>query len=201
MREYKLIKLNDLLKNIGENETNAILSTFRNPLNSDIEHFLLHNAITFEKQHISSTYLVFTNHQSQQILCGYFTLANKILTIYGKSLVSTNIKKRISKFSTYDPFSDKFSLSTPLIAQLGKNYYQNYNLLINGCDLLELAIQKLRSALEIIGGNIVYLECKDIPNLVAFYTQNNFISVGKRYTTFPSNTRPNYLLQMIRFVK
>lgn len=47
MEEYIQINLSNLLKEIGEDRTNSVLSTFSCPVNKDIEDFLKNKAISF----------------------------------------------------------------------------------------------------------------------------------------------------------
>jgi len=61
MTGYKLIMLKDLLEQLGVEETKNKLSTFSSPLNADVEMFLREKATLFDKQLLSSTYLVFAS--------------------------------------------------------------------------------------------------------------------------------------------
>ena len=49
-------------------------------------------------------------------------------------------------------------MSTPLIAQLGKNYQHGYNTLITGDELLKLACDKVKEIQLSLGGRFVYLD-------------------------------------------
>jgi hypothetical protein len=60
-------------------------------------------------------------------------------------MLSKSLKKIISKFSQYDAVLDRYLISMPLIAQLGRNYSniaKEYP--INGNDLLDLACQNIK---------------------------------------------------------
>ena len=58
---FKIISLNEMLKQLGEERVRDILSSFSCPLNKDVEHFLIHTSIILDKQSVSRTHLVFTS--------------------------------------------------------------------------------------------------------------------------------------------
>lgn len=112
-------------------------------------------------------------------MVGYFTLSTKIIAIYKTSLSKT-LRKRIAKFAQYDSDFKRYSISANLIGQLSKNFFDNYNELITGDELLKLACDKVKVIQGEIGGRIVYLECEDEPKLIDFYSSNGFVKFGKR---------------------
>ena len=59
-----------------------------------------------------------------------------------------------------------------LIGQLAKD--DKYRTAINGSLVLNYAISVILSAEHLVGGRVVYIECRDIPKLVAFYANNGF---------------------------
>lgn len=134
MSGYIGLPLNELLTQIGEKEFRSILSDFSCPLNPDVEYFLHHTAIEFARHGIANTYLIMASYRSEYVLVGYFTLANKIFCIDRDSLPSKKWRSRIAKFGHFDPTIKRYTLSAPLIGQLGKNYAHNCNTLITGDD-------------------------------------------------------------------
>lgn len=110
------------------------------------------------------------------------------------------MKKRIAKFGTRQETG--YSLATPLIAQLGKNYTNNYNALITGDELLYLALNKVKQIQSDIGGRLVYLECEDIEKLVDFYSSNGFLNFGQRDLDPDEKGRikGTYLVQMLKYM-
>ena len=77
-------------------------------------------------------------------MAGYYTLDNKFVAV-SAGMLSNTLKKRITKFSQYDPILDRYLISMPLIAQLGKNYSDTAKEnSINGNDLLDLACQNIK---------------------------------------------------------
>lgn len=204
MSGYVGINLKDILmdEELGENAAKGILSSFSCPLNPDVEYFLKHTAIEFSKQGISSTYLVMASYKESYVLVGYFTLANKIFCIDRDSLPSKTWRKRMSKFGQFDSAIQKYTLSAPLIGQLGKNYANNYNKLITGDELLKLALDKVRKMQEIVGGKIVYLECEGKDRLLEFYGRNGFVNFGTRKLDRDETFRleGEELIQMLRYM-
>ena len=199
MSGYSLINISDMLQELGEDKLKNILSTYMCPHNEDLEYFLRDKAIEFSKQGIAATHLVFTSYKDKPVLIGYFSLANKFIFI-PKKLLSQTLKKRVSKFGTRE--ENGYSLGTPLIAQLGKNYTNDYNTLITGDELLAMAINKVKQIQSDLGGRIVYLECEDVPYLIEFYSSNGFLNFGKRNLDPDERNRlkGTYLVQMLKYL-
>lgn len=199
---YNLVNLSDMLEQLGEQRVEAILSPFSCSHNKDVEQFLHNKAILFAKQGIARTFLLFASHRNEMQLIGYFTLANKVLTV-DPSVLSSNDRRRINRFGEYNSAIKKYQISAPLIGQLGKNFSNGYNTLVTGDELLKMACDKAREAQMIIGGRIIYLECEDTPNLIGFYNRNGFRNLGKRPLDKDERTlmTGEYLLQMLRYQK
>lgn len=182
MSGYLGINLRDILRDeqLGESAAKSILSSFSCPLNPDVEHFLKHVAIEFTKQSISSTYLIMASYKGEYVLVGYFTLANKIFCVDKECLPNRKWRSRMSKFGQFDKTIQRYTISAPLIGQLGKNYSNSYDKLITGDELLKLALDKVREMQNIVGGKVVYLECEDKASLIDFYSRNGFVNFGSR---------------------
>lgn len=202
MSGYIGINLKDMITEIGENDVKQILSDFSCPLNPDVEHFLKHTAVEFSKQSIASTYIIMASFRKEYVIAGYYTLANKIFCVDRDSLPNRKWRSRIAKFGQFDTTIKRYTLSAPLIGQLGKNYAHSYNSLITGDELLKLALDKVQEMQNIVGGKIVYLECEDKPKLIDFYSQNGFVNFGKRYLDKDetSTLSGEYLIQMLRYM-
>lgn len=200
MDGYVKISLSKLLANVGESETENILSDFSCTLNPDIEYFLRKKAIEFEKQRISATHLIFTSFKSHPVLIGYYALATKAFNVT-KASVSNNLSKRINKFATYDNELKSYILPAPLLAQIGKNFTNNYNSLITGDELLSIAVNDVKIIQQIVGGKVLYLECEDKTRLIEFYSRNGFVVFGKRkLDRDETNISGEYLVQMLRYI-
>ena len=141
------------------------------------------------------------NNKKKPVMVGYFTLANKTISVSTKKLSNTS-KRRIGKFAVYYPQIRKYVLSAPLIAQIGKNYTNGYNKLISGDELLGIACDKVKAVQYDLGGRYVYLECEDKPVLLEFYNRNGFCDfderpLDKEETEFSGE----YLIQMLKYLK
>lgn len=198
---YKIISLNVLLEQLEEEGIGQILSSFSSPLNNDVESFLKTKAILFDMQSISRTHLVFTSYCGAVVLVGYFTLAYKDFTIPAKNIVSS-LKSRIKKFGSYNFDIKAYKISAPLIAQLSKNFTNNYNKLITGDELLKMACDMVSEVHMRTGGRIVYVECEDNFNLRSFYESNGFVVFSERQLDAKSreNMGVDYLLQLLRYL-
>ncbi len=200
MTGYKIVNLKMMIDEIGEEATKSILSNFSCPANLDVQNFLRLKAIEFSKQGLSQTHLVFASYKSKPVLVGYFTLANKYITIAKKKL-SSKIRHRIAKFSQLNPEVGNYCLSAPLIAQIGKNYTNEYNKLITGDELLKMACDKVSYVQLALGGRVVYLECEDNIRLREFYERNGFQEFERRKLDRDETGVKGFeLIQMLKYL-
>ncbi|MGI5873135.1 MAG: N-acetyltransferase [Bacillota bacterium] len=202
MSGYKIISLADLNNSLeDEGRVREILSSFSCPYNQDIEFFIKKKALEFDKQGISSTHLVLSSYKEEDVIVGYFTLANKYLQIKRKNLSKSYFKKA-KKFGVYQSDIDSVTISMPLIAQLSKNFSKGYDNLITGDELLFFACEKVREAQQLISGRLVYIECEDKENLLSFYSDNGFVNIGKRELEKSEKTMYSgkYLIQMMKYL-
>ena len=186
----------------GEDFCREILSTFSCPMNDDVERFLTkRSAIDFATQGVSQTFLVYASYKKKNVLCGYFTIANKYIVV-NKHSVSGTLRRRLRKFAMPSAEKDDLVIMAPLIAQLGKNYANGYSELITGDELLKMAEDQIRLAQRIIGGKVVYLECEDIDRLKDFYSSNGYVEFGKRRLDKDERTEMcgTHLIQMLKYL-
>ena len=199
MINYMQTNILDMLEYIGEDNCQNILSSFVCPLNPDVEDYIRTKAIQFAKQRIAISYLIFTEQDSQQYFVGYYTLANKFVCVNSSSLSKT-LQKKIGKFSQYDSASERFMISMPLIAQLGKNFNNALPLKMPGTDLLELALERVMEIEHLIGGKTVYIECNNQPKLFDFYSAAGFFQFDTRIRQNDDPNDPNrILIQMLKY--
>lgn len=210
MKGFFRISLKDLLWKLkekpeimSEKQLLRIISSFSCPYNNDVEDFLRNKAITFEKQGIGATHLIFASYKGELVLVGYFTLASKYFHIdVGTKQLGSNLKRRIRKFGAYESDIKKQIIPAPLIGQIGKNFQDGYNALISGDELLAMACNTIREAQALLGGRIVYLECEDTPALISFYERNGFQIFGKRELEEKESRifKGEYLVQLLRYL-
>lgn len=202
MAGYSILSLSDIIDEKGEDFCREILSFFSCPPNPDVEKFLTKRAaIDFAKQSIAQTFLVYASYKGKNELCGYFTIANKYIVV-GSHSVSKTTARRLRKFAMPNISDDNLVIMAPLIAQLGKNYTNDYRKLITGDELLKMAIDKVSAAQRIIGGKVVYVECEDIDILKKFYQDNGFVIFGKRRLDKEERGEMNgsHLIQLLKYL-
>ena len=175
------MNLCNILDQLGEDATKDILSSFSCPINRDIENFIKYKAIEFSKRTTAKTHLVFwqTDDEKDTELVGYYTITYKVITV-DRTVLSNTEAKKLKNQGVYDESKQEYTVSAPLIAQLGKNYSNGNDTLISGADLLHLAVNKIRKIQNEIGGRFMYLECEDNEKLLTFYKTHNFKIFGKR---------------------
>ena len=202
MAGYSILSLSDIIDEKGEDFCREILSFFSCPPNPDVEKFLTkRSAIDFAKQSIAQTFLVYASYRGKNVLCGYFTIANKYIVV-GSHSVSKTTARRLRKFAMPNISDDNLVIMAPLIAQLGKNYMNDYRKLITGDELLKMVIDKVSAAQRIIGGKVVYVECEDIDILKKFYEDNGFVIFGKRRLDKEERGEMNgsHLIQLLKYL-
>lgn len=181
---------------IGGDELQEILSDFSSPKNKDVEMFLKERAVEFTKKQQSVTYLVFSNETLD--LAGYFSIAMKPVVIKAEGL-SNAVKRRLDRLSKYDKENGTYTVAAYLIAQFGRNYSSNVTCPINGTELMDYAISRLREIQFQLGGLMVYLECEEKEALLHFYEdKKGFRQFGERMTD--QAAEPHKLLQLMNFL-
>ncbi len=172
--------LSQMLDTLGTEAVKELLSSFSCPLNLDVQDFLLNKAIEFSKQGLAATHLVFASYKGETVLVGYYALTNKVFTVRKTAKLSSKLRSRINRFAKHNTDLRQYELSIPLIGQIGKNYTNGYDKLISGDELLFLAFERIRTMQLCVGGKFAYLECAQIPSLVAFYERNGFVALDVR---------------------
>nr|DAJ37622.1 MAG TPA: hypothetical protein [Caudoviricetes sp.] len=174
------MSLDNLITALGEEDTKEKLLTFegKSDVPNDIESFLHEKAIQFEKSAIASTYLVF--EEETNILVGFFSLANKPLTMSEKNFdsLSNNQRNRLKQYGR--KIGNKFQINSYLIGQLGKNFSKEAEKKISGADLLTLAFDKVAEASAIIRAKYVWLECENNEKLIDFYSSFGFKQINPK---------------------
>lgn len=178
---YNIIRLKSMLEVLGEESTIEALSSFSCPLNPDVEQFITHKskAIEFDKQAVARTFVVTSQYKKEDVTVGYFTLTNKDFIVSAKRL-SSNMRRRVAKFGVKIPDANAYRISAPLIAQLSKNFYNDYNRLIAGDELIKMALERVEEVQLTLGGKIVYIECEDKQKLIEFYRRHGFVEFSRR---------------------
>jgi len=173
LKQYLEAKGNVLVPN---DEIQKDFSFFSCGPNEDVKNFLQNSSIPFTQKKQSITYCVYDDLKN---LVGYFALAVKPVSFRSEILSNTS-RKIIERVSKYDVDSGVFNASGFLIAQLGKNFRITEENRISGNHLLNLAINTIQLAQNIVGGTIVFLECENKRKLLRFYESNGFRQFSSR---------------------
>jgi len=187
----KIVGLQSLLKSLNEDDVQEILNEFKSIPNiitgevNDVEYFLHSKAIQFEKMTISTTHLIFSEYKGKDVLVGYFSVANKPLTMSKRNYnnLSSTQKRKLCQGGRKTE-SGGYVLNSYLIGQIGKNYSEEalQTKSITGKKVLSLAYNTLLQAKTLINAKYVWLECVDNPKLLSFYTSFGFSEI-KGYTS------------------
>nr|WP_206151512.1 GNAT family N-acetyltransferase [Streptococcus anginosus] len=180
--------MDDLLSALKTEEIKSIFNDFisinQDDSPHDVELFLKTKAIDFERTAIATTYLVFD--EGTNILLGFFSLANKPLTMSKKNFEGLSKKQQKSLRHSGRQIGNKFQVNSYLIGQLGKNYsesVQNAEYKLNGKELLDLAYGKVLEASKIIKAKYVWIECEDIQYLKTFYSDFGFAMIPDYFSS------------------
>ena len=145
------------------------LSSFRCSKSDDEEKFIKERAIDFEKTNKARTYLLVSNNA----IIAYFTLAIKSIDF--ESTVSPAKKKSISAGS-----SNTKTYSAYLIGHIAKDDSVQEEM---GTIILDQCFDLIKESQKIVGGRIVYLDCKDEEKIKNIYITNGFKFLQKSENT------------------
>ncbi|MDE6972058.1 MAG: GNAT family acetyltransferase [Lachnospiraceae bacterium] len=197
MNKCIAVNIQDILKAIGEEELQVLLSGFSSPLNDEVEDFVHNKSIEFARKKLSITYLVIRkNDKGENVLAGIFTLAHKAVEVTNTN-ISNTARRKLSRYAKLEEETDKYNVSAFLIAQFGKNSSLPEKWRISGNELMDLTFEILKHVQYYVGGGVVYLDCEDVDKVLAFYQSdyNGFKQFGERTA---ESERKRYL-QLLRF--
>ncbi len=144
------------MDNYGEDSTKAILQSFSNLKDIDIQSFLRDKAIDYNKRKWCYTYLIVQSdmleHNGEVIVEGYFTLSNKVIGL--DSNVSNTTKKKLF----FGLKMDDTSLPCILIGQLGKYIGEDRVSSIDMDEILDYAMDIIEQINHLFAFSCVLLE-------------------------------------------
>ena len=140
--------------------------------NQDMFNYLKNDAITTEWTHRSRNFIIIDEEVSDEVfeILGFFTLTLKIINV-----LELDDKTRKSFALSGKNASKLDYLPGILIAQFGKNLTFNK---INGHQVMELVMEKIQQAQEILGGKMVYLDSVNEEAVIRFYERFGFVKYG-----------------------
>lgn len=191
------VNIQDILKAVGEEKVQSLLSDFSSPLNEEVEDFVHNKSIEFAKKKLSITYLVIRKtDDGKTVLVGIFTLAHKAVEVTNTN-ISNTARRKLSRYAKLDEETDKYNVSAFLIAQFGKNSAVSEKWKTSGNELMDLAFEVLRHVQYFVGGGVVYLDCENIDKVLEFYKSdyNRFKIFGERV----ARSEGKLYLQLLKF--
>lgn len=160
MINYNIIPLGELLnKEYDETKLKKAFEKFSCQRELDLENFLRYKAITYDKTNYGKTYLIIDSDklrdESEFCVVAYFTIAQKSLDV---SAISKKKKRKV--LGEYPGRDGLGSVPTYLIGQLGRcDDYTSEDL--SGEQILNECYHSISIAAQIVGGNIIVLECRE----------------------------------------
>lgn len=159
MIDYIVVPLGELLSKGYEGEKlNNSFKKFSCQRESDLEDFLVHKAITYERTNYGKSYLLINRAELKKgnfEIVAYFTIAQRSVDI---SKLSNKRKRKV--LGDYPGRDSIKSAPAFLIGQLGRcDEYSNDDL--SGQQLLNECYHVISLAAQVVGGNLLVLECRE----------------------------------------
>lgn len=172
--DVSLISLSKLISS-GDLSTGSLrkaLHALKCPRDMDVERYLHQYAITNEKNGSSRTYLVIDKRQlddkKKLRVVAYFTLA---ITVTDFSGIDEGNRKDYLGFIPKRSAQDYFA--GYLLAQIGRS--QDYSHEQFDCkELMDEAESRVAEAIDLVGGRVIYLDCKNTPKLISLYEHQGY---------------------------
>jgi len=165
-------KLDELKADIGENELNKLLLTFKCSAEPAAEHFLKNTAIKHDMESISRTYLAIGQDGSGEdkfgsdTVKGFFTLAIKCLSVDEYDPIPKDILEQMN-------INNKIAQAY-LLGQLAKADGVEKGF---GKEMIRQALNAFAKGKEMFGCRVVRLDCKD--RMIDYYESCGFSFVRK----------------------
>lgn len=172
MIEYRVIPLGEILcKEYKEQSIEQAFKKFSCQRETDLENFLLHKSIPYEKTNYGKTHLIIDNNKlamnHEFSVVAYFTIAQKSLDI--SALTGKKKRKVLGEYPGRDSVG---SVPAYLIGQLGRcDTYSGSEL--SGQQILDECYHAISTAARVVGGNLVVLECRECM-FEKFYEKQGF---------------------------
>lgn len=159
MKDYIVVPLGDIIDKKYNNE--KIENAFKNfscQREKDLETFLKHKAVTYQRIDFGKTYLCVDKARldnDEFVIMAFFTIAQRAINIGNMSL-----SKRKKILGEYPGRDDLQTVSAFLIGQLGRSDdYSSDDL--SGEQLLKECYSAISKAAKIVGGKLLILECRE----------------------------------------
>jgi hypothetical protein len=169
---FSLFSLSEIIQSTNSNrKVKQLLETFTCTKNSDLQDFLHHRAVTFEKNLRSRSYLYIAN--GTQEVVAYFTVTINTLHTEG---ISPKVVKILDGYK-----DDIVSIPCFLIGQLGKSdMYEPRKI---GEFILDDAIEMIDKSQNTLGGRFILLDAINVGKVIEFYKDNAFFPIETSATS------------------
>lgn len=159
-----VLSLSEIINTEGFNEASLqdAFDKFKCSKSPDVENFLKTRALEYEKMNKARTYLMLNDADGE--IYAYFTLAINVFK-YGET-TSKSCKRDTN-------LGNKRQDAAFLIGQIGKSDSNNNKNILP--ELLEYIFGRIQIAQNMVGGRIVYLDCKQDQKIVNLYMNNGFL--------------------------
>ena len=177
--DYDVVPLERLIKDLEKNDLQSKLNLFQCPKEKDLEEFLHYKAIEYDLIGYGKTYLILDKKEIENgviKIIAFYTIGQKSIDISNLSQ-----KKKRKVIGGRIPGRDGLkSMACFLIGQLGRSGEYTHDQLLGGT-LLKECFSTIETARKIIGGNLIFLECR--PKMYGlFYEKHGF----KKFLEEPS---------------
>ncbi|MCB4758101.1 MAG: hypothetical protein LGB02_01815 [Sulfurovum sp.] len=163
---FSLFSLSEIIENKNSRGgVKKLLKTFSCARNRDLQDFLYNNAVTFEKNLRSRTYL-YINNTTQEV-AAYFTIT--INTLHTDS-ISPEVIELLDGYK-----NDVASIPCFLIGQLGKS--DKFEPRKIGEYILNDAIEIIDQSQKSLGGRFILLDAINKEQVIKFYEANAFFPI------------------------
>lgn len=157
--DFKVLPLGEILvKEYNEQLIEESFRKFSCQRETDLENFLIHKAIPYEKTNFGKTHLIIDTdelYRGNFTIAAYFTIAQKSIDI--SSLSNKKKRKVLGDYPGRDSLS---SVPAYLIGQLGRcDSYSSE--VLNGQQILDECYHAISVAARVVGGNLLVLECRE----------------------------------------
>lgn len=171
LKDYVVVPLGEIIdKEYDEEKIENAFKKFSCQREVDLEDFLVHKAITYQKATWGMTYLILDREKLQNgefVVMAYFTIATR-----GVDISNLSTKKRRKVLGEYPGREGLKSVSAFLIGQLGRSdSYTNDDL--SGEQILNECYHVISMVAKIVGGKLLVLECRE-HMFSKFYEKQNF---------------------------
>jgi len=158
------------MKRQNPEKLGKMISGFSCSKDSAVEKFLKTNALYFEQEGFSRTYLYITDETTPRI-AAFFTVAITATSLEG---IRTSRRKKILGGKPGRDAKDHFG--GLLIAQIGRS--DGFSTTdINGAEMIEAAEEIIEKGRYYLGGKVIYLDCESA--LIGLYKSNGYELVSE----------------------